>query len=201
MPLANEPDSAPRECDAQVSSQATRDRVMQVIGGMFAPDHIGPAAFQTTIREVRAGAAEHLVTMLAILQSASPADRSSLLPEELLSLIQPSESRESHRVASCLAALYSADLGEAERAAAGHTDDESTRRVSRVKSRWTLLRGLAAQPVRCVDEPCLASEVCVHPCCVGPCTPAAPYCAEKGAAPACPGKANGADLHCQCKQP
>jgi hypothetical protein len=194
----------PPACASHAAPATLRSAVLVMIGGMFTPDHVGPDAFERQVQEARSHAAAYLDALDDVLGGASDDALSSLLPTVLFSLLSPHADRHAHASAQCALARYQAATARARVAAQGHRDDALAWRLQRLETMTQGLGARAQAPILCVAERCAAGEICVHPTCVGPCTPAAPYCAPAArisrlCADQCPCcRRKGDDLICGC---
>jgi hypothetical protein len=119
----------------QAASRVNAD-VKMVIGGLFAPDHLGPGAHAEVVARVRADPRAHLAALEGIVRETHGSSAlSALHPAALLELVVNVAPDEARAVAGALSAVYRRALGEH-----GRDPQESARLTARVAAIELLAR-------------------------------------------------------------
>ncbi|HEY3355806.1 MAG TPA: hypothetical protein VGQ83_21315 [Polyangia bacterium] len=121
----------------------TPDDVRFVVGGMFSPDHVGPARFEAVRARVAARGAEALDALAALLAAAAPELLSTSWPSALLELTHASAPQRSVEAAQATVAAYAAaerrlgPAATAEERAHGERLAQRRRAVEALLGQWS----------------------------------------------------------------
>jgi hypothetical protein len=177
-------------------TEQVRAAVILMTGGNFAPDHLGATEWERRRQEAIAAPGPYLDALEVLVIAADDARLSEVHPGTLFDVVAWHDDRHARHVAACTKARYAAAVARAK-----VIDEESARTKKRLETALYYVTAHADRSVICALEPCAAGELCVHPCCSGPCTPAAPYCiwGPDVATSACNDRSiTGADVACHC---
>lgn len=170
----SQPTTSEAACARPTATAADRAQVRLVIGGQFSPDHLGPDEFEHVRRDLSERPDAWLDALAAETFAADDALLGASFPSNVLDAVWTLRSRRTRALAACLLARYDAALARA--ASSSDQREQHRASVSRLQAQRLYVSYRAKGPVLCHDEPCASGELCVVPCCVGPCDPAPPHC-------------------------